>query len=92
MDHRAEVDPLGGHEGEPLAEIESELVAEEAEGTGAGAVRPAHAFAAHPGQQVEIRFHDASRVRWPAHHSMAAPATSMGTDRSWPVVTQPKAR
>ena len=49
VDHRAEVDPLGGHEGKPVAKIESELVVEEAEGAGSDAVRPAHALRGAPG-------------------------------------------
>ena len=86
---RAEVDPLGRHEREPLAEIEAQLVTEEVES--AGAIRSAPRFVAHAGQQVQTVPHRSWLERLP-HHSIATPTRSIGTDRSWPVVTQPRAR
>ena len=76
MHHGAEVDALGRHEGKPVAEIETELAAEEAQGAGAGPIGPAHAFPAHAGEQVKVLLHRAlacPTTAWPHRRAPSAP-------------------
>ena len=74
----------------PRAAIDAELMAEDAEGVRVGAGLVAGKRAGGPRGRA-AQGTAASRARLP-QHSIAAPARSIGTDRSWPVVNQPKAR
>jgi hypothetical protein len=60
---RAGVHPLGGHQREALAQVEPHLVAEHAQGAGAGAVGLRGAGLQHPPQQVLVLGVDGGRRR-----------------------------
>ena len=90
------MDALGRHQRQAVGEVEAHLVPEHRERTGPGAVLLALAVLAHVAQQLEVlahqaRFPDTARARY-AQASMASPATTIGSDNSWPMVTQPNPR
>jgi hypothetical protein len=63
MDDRLEVKLLGGQQREARGEIEAHLVAEHAQGAGAGAVGLSDAIVARPVEQIEILAHGAYPLR-----------------------------
>ncbi len=65
MDDGRDVDALGGHQREPLAEVEPHLMSEDAEGARSGPVALWHALVEDPLQQVEVGLHGADFVLRP---------------------------
>ena len=101
MHDRLQMQLLGRDQRESLRQIEAHLPAEHAARTGAGAVGFLGAALEHVLQEIEIRTHDQAFAGTGVNGSVGArrdsrishrPITTSGSDCSWPIVTQPKAR
>src|SRR5262245_49228429 len=64
VDHRLQVDLLGGDEREAGAKVKAHLVPEHAERSGARAVGLAHTLGAHPPHEIKILLHADNVVRF----------------------------
>src|SRR5690606_12828908 len=104
VDDRAQMQLLGGDQREAVVEVEAHLPAEHRARAGADAVVLDRAMFENVAQQVKIDLHASlpsastkngsgcSNGARRDSHSSTRPTITSGSDCSWPMVTQPKAR
>ena len=94
MNDGSKVTLLRGHEREPRRKIKTHLVAEHAQGAGAGTVFLADAMLAYMTHQIEILFHEDTLVVFFLYARIISniPNRIIGADNTWPIVIQPSLR